>query len=185
MKFKELFRVLFGKLTPYESAQKERFFSYLKAQRCSTFLAVTETNKGSDAANMETRLNALNGHEYSISGEKCLIGHGADAPIGVLMARRSRSPLGICAVLLTPEELNKSEVERRPLKMLGLRGARLAKISLNQLRIPEENVLGLHLSPIKGGMMAMMKTFNRMRPAVAAFAIGHAQAVLDYACLNS
>lgn len=161
--------------------QKERFFSYVKAHRCATFFAVTEPQKGSDAGNMETELSAINSKEYRVRGEKCFIGHGADAPIGVVMARHSKGPLGLCAILMTQEELNQPEVQRRPLNTLGLRGARLARISFNDLHIKKENILGQHLSPIKGGMMAMMKTFNRMRPAVAAFALGHAQAVLDYA----
>lgn len=168
-----------------DSDQKAHFFSFLTNKQCPTFLAVTEPNRGSDAANMETILARENANYFRLSGEKCFIGHGVDAPIGVLMARQSRGPLGIRAVLLTAEELNRPEVKRTSLEMLGLRGARLGKISLNGLKIKKENILGQHLCPIKGGMMAMMKTFNRMRPAVAAFALGHAQAVLDYARDNS
>ncbi len=167
-----------------DSDQKQRFFSYLKQHRCSTFLAVTEPGRGSDAAQMETTLKSKGNAGFVLNGEKCFIGHGADAPIGIVMARRSAGPLGVCSVLLTSEELNRPEVERIPLDMLGLRGACLARIIFNELEIKNENILGLHLSPMKSGMMAMMKTFNRMRPAVAAFALGHAQAVLDYAKEN-
>lgn len=164
-----------------DEAQKEYFFNNIKMRRCPSFFAVTEPNKGSDAANLTTYLKVLDSKYYSLNGEKCFIGHGADAPIGVLMARSSEGPLGMCAILITPEELKQPEVQRAPLNMLGLRGARLAKMSFHNLRIKKENILGRHLSPMRRGVMAMIKTFNRMRPAVAAFALGHAQAVLDYA----
>lgn len=68
---------------------------------------------------------------------------------------------------------------REHLDVVGLLGARLSRLIFNGLKINRENILGSHLSPIKRGMMAVMKTFNRMRPGVVAFALGHAQAVVD------
>ncbi|NNM59324.1 MAG: hypothetical protein HKM04_05865 [Legionellales bacterium] len=131
---------------------------------------------------MQTLITKGDDRHYFIHGEKWLVGHGADAPIGVLVARTSTGPLGITAILLTPENLTNNSIDlyRHHLNTSGLKGARLSRLVFNNLRIKEENILGYHLSPIKRGMMAVMKTFNRMRPGVAAFAVGHAQAVLDY-----
>jgi acyl-CoA dehydrogenase len=161
--------------------QSIHFYSYLKAHLCSTFLAVTEPNKGSDAANLETQLIQLNKNTYQLVGEKWLVGHGADADYGVVMAKKSQGPLGMCAVILTPEILKQAEIQRTHLNMIGLRGAQLSHLQFNRLIIPKDNILGQDLSPMKNGIMGMMKTFNRMRPGVAAFALGHAQALLDYA----
>lgn len=161
-------------------AQKEYFFNYVEKNKCTTFLALTEPNKGSDAGHLESYLYKNSEKNYLLSGEKWLVGHGADAPIGVLVARTSKGPLGITAILLTPEMLAKDKVYRHHLETIGLRGARLSRLFFEKLMIDKNCFLGLHLNPMQRGMMAVMKTFNRMRPGVAAFAIGQAQAIIDY-----
>lgn len=166
--------------------QKEYFFNLIETKHCATFLAVTEPNKGSDAGQMQTQIKKLDEDNYEIYGQKWLVGHGADAPIGVLVARTSSGPLGITAVLLTPEVMDSARdtLHREHLDVIGLHGARLSRFVFNGLKIQRQHILGYHLSPIKRGMMAVMKTFNRMRPGVAAFALGHSQAVVDYARTN-
>ncbi|OGO92646.1 MAG: hypothetical protein A3F10_00345 [Coxiella sp. RIFCSPHIGHO2_12_FULL_42_15] len=166
--------------------QKERFFQFIESHAVTTFLAVSEPNKGSDAGQMETTLKSQGAHTYVLQGEKWLVGHGADAPIGVVVARRSTGPLGIIAILITPEEMSASTVhlERTHLKMFGLCGARLSHLKFNDFSIPKENILGAHLKSTERGMMAVMKTFNRMRPVVAALALGQAQAIIDYLQTN-
>lgn len=160
--------------------QQEYFFNFIEKNKATSFLAVTEPNKGSDAGQMQTYLKKPTEETYILNGEKWLVGHGADAPIGVLIARIAKGPLGIIAILLTPELLSRQEVYRHHLETVGLRGARLSRLIFNNLIINKRYLLGMHLSPMQRGMMAVMKTFNRMRPGVAAFAIGHAQAVIDY-----
>lgn len=166
--------------------QKEYFFNYVEKNNATTFLAVTEPGKGSDAGQMQTQLKKIDENHYEIYGEKWLVGHGADAEIGTLVARTSTGPLGITAVLLTPDILKSvgPTLYKEHLDVVGLRGARLSRFVFNGLKIPRANILGHHLSPIKRGMMAVMKTFNRMRPGVAAFALGHAQATIDYVKRN-
>ena len=166
--------------------QKSNFFDFVETTYCPTFLAVTEPNKGSDAGKMQTQLKKIDADHYKIYGQKWLVGHGADASTGVLTARISPGPLGIVAVLLTPEimDVANDTLYREHLDVVGLHGARLSQLVFNGLKIHRKNILGYHLSPIKRGMMAVMKTFNRMRPGVAAFALGHAQAVFDYALMH-
>jgi len=166
--------------------QKAYFFNFVETNYCATFLAVTEPDKGSDAGQMQTQIKKLDEDNYEIYGQKWLVGHGADAPIGVLVARTSSGPLGITAVLLTPEVMDSAgeTLHREHLDVIGLHGARLSRFVFNGLKIHRKNILGYHLNPIKRGMMAVMKTFNRMRPGVASFALGHSQAVVDYARTN-
>lgn len=162
--------------------QKEYFFNYVESHTATTFFAVTEPNFGSDPTKMETMvLKSINGH-YLLSGKKWLVGHGADASIGVVLARISPGPLGMVAFLLTEDNLypESDQLMRSHLDMVGLRGARLSEIIFHKLSLPAEHFLGLHLRPVNRGMMALLKTFNRMRPGVAAFALGTAQAILDY-----
>jgi alkylation response protein AidB-like acyl-CoA dehydrogenase len=166
--------------------QKEYFFNLVEKNKATTFLAVTEPGKGSDAGQMRTILKKVDDNHYEIHGEKWLVGHGADAEIGILVARTSFGPLGVTAVLLTPELLHNdgNVLYKEHLDMIGLCGARLSRLVFNGLKIHRSHILGHHLSPIKRGMMAVMKTFNRMRPGVAAFALGQAQATLDYVKVN-
>jgi acyl-CoA dehydrogenase len=164
--------------------QQKLFFDYVAAKKARTFLAVTEPNKGSDAGAMQARLQKDVNDPSSIllSGEKWLVGNGALATIGIVMARTSAGPLGITAALIMPDQLsnNNSNLFRTTLPMLGLRGAQLSYLSFQNFSIKKENLLGQHLNAMSRGMMAVIKTFNRMRPCVGALALGTAQAILDY-----
>lgn len=164
------------------AAQKNYFFDYIESRQAATFFAVTEPNFGSDPTKMQTiAVKSVQG-SYVLSGKKWLVGHGADAPLGVVLARIAPGPLGMVAFLLTEAHLAQetSHVARNHLNMVGLRGARLSQMIFQKLNLTAEYLLGAHLRPVNRGLMALLKTFNRMRPGVAAFALGTAQAILDY-----
>ncbi len=74
----------------------------------------------------------------------------------------------------------KSKVFRRELNMIGLRGAQLGYARFTNLEIPYGNLLGRNLSPLKRGISAILKTFNRKRPSVAAMAVGFSQSIVDF-----
>lgn len=162
-------------------AQQEMFFDTVRQRQARTFLAVTEPAKGSDAGGMATRLDG----DGSLHGEKWLVGHAATGDIGVVMVRTGSGPLSLGAVLLTPDALSvASGIERHRLPTLGLKGALLGYLSFTGLQLDRDALLGAHLHPLQRGMMALIKTFSRFRPCVAAMAVGHAQAMLDYARLH-
>jgi len=166
--------------------QNDLFFNYIISHKAHTFLAVTEPNKGSDAGRMQAVLtqDAENPNRVWLNGEKWLVGNGAIASIGIVIARTSPGPLGIAAVMITPDELSQPGLYRTTLPLLGLRGAQLSYLAFNNFPVKKANILGRHLSPMNRGMMALIKTFNRMRPCVGALALGTAQAILDYIDLN-
>src|SRR4030095_5810533 len=67
--------------------QKQRFFPRLAAGAISAF-ALTETNAGSDPANMTTSATlSEDGSHYVINGEKLWITNGTRAELFVVMAR--------------------------------------------------------------------------------------------------
>jgi acyl-CoA dehydrogenase len=162
--------------------QKNYFFNYVESHKSSTFFAVTEPGSGSDLTKMQTSVLKKDDFNYLLSGKKWLVGHGADANIGVVLARVSSGPLGVIALLLTEDILKNNSpcLVRNELNMIGLRGARLAQLIFKEVKLTSFNFLGQHLRLVNRGMMALIKTFNRMRPAVAAFALGTAQGILDY-----
>jgi acyl-CoA dehydrogenase len=158
--------------------QQQIFFDAVKKNRARTFLAVTEPSKGSDAAGMTTRLD----NDGLLYGDKWLVGHAASGDVGVAMVRTGQGPLSLGAVLLTAETLSEpAAVTRGPLPMLGLKGAMLGYMSFAGLNPGKDTLLGAHKHPLERGMLALIRTFSRFRPCVAAMATGHAQAMVDYA----
>jgi acyl-CoA dehydrogenase len=164
--------------------QIDGFYNFLQTHLARTFFALTEPTVGSDAAALKCTLTPIKNLKgrYYLNGEKCLFGNGEAGKIGVILARTHTGPLGIRAVLITPEILNSNHgwITRKGLPMIGLRGAQIAYMRFNNCPIDSQQLLGEHLRPMQHGMMAVIKTFNRLRTGVGALAIGQAQAVLDY-----
>lgn len=172
--------------------QQEEFFSFVKQKKARTFLAITEPSKGSDAGKLSTSLKQSDRdqNEYILEGEKCLVGNAASGEIGIVIARTNSGPFGTSALLLTPEILlfhskqNESKLLRIPMPMAGLTGCQLGYLKFDKIPVPKKNILGINMHIATRGMMAVIKTFNRMRPSVSALAIGTAQAIVDYLILN-
>lgn len=165
--------------------QSDQFHRYVTQHHARTFLAVTEPGCGSNLSNLKSRIQK-NSAGYSLNSEKWLVGQGATGSVGVLIAKLSEHPLGLCAILISPQVLASqknqpdSYIERTTLPMVGLRGARLGRLKFKNIAIADDAVLGGQLSVIERGMMALIKTFNCMRPCIGALAIGTAQALIDY-----
>lgn len=161
--------------------QVDHFYNILKKQTMRTFFAMTEPDKGSDATQIKTLLTKMDisKKNYILRGKKCFFGNGAVAEMGVALAKIASSPAGIRAVWLTPELLTESCVSKYTLPMSSLRGAQIAVMSFDDLKIPHENILGHHRSSCENGLLSIIKVFNRLRTGVGALAIGQAQAVYD------
>jgi len=159
-------------------AQQQVFFDTVSERRARTFLAVAEPAKVSDAAGMTCRIDAAG----RLTGEKWLVGHAASGEIGVAMVRTGNGPFSLGALLLTPDVLSdRTRLERHSLPMPGLKGALLGHMSFSGLQLGADALLGAHLHPLQRGMAALIRTFSRFRPCVASMALGHAQAMADYA----
>ncbi|HVX44953.1 MAG TPA: acyl-CoA dehydrogenase family protein, partial [Mycobacteriales bacterium] len=63
---------------------------------------------------------------------------------------------------------------------IGLRGAQICAISLDEVPVTPEQVLGRHLSRSRRGLWSGVQMFNRLRPGVAAIALGIARAAHEY-----
>ncbi|GAB2789599.1 acyl-CoA dehydrogenase family protein [Amycolatopsis magusensis] len=160
-----------------DEQQKEWFYGSLLESPKWTFFAVTEPARGSDANALETALEPVEGGDFVLSGRKKYVGNAARARLGVVFARTRPGPLGVTAVLV---DTTTPGFRAEPLDMIGLRGARICAIDLDSVAIPAGRVLGRHLSPTRRGMWACARTFNRLRPGVAAIALGIARAAYEY-----
>ncbi len=157
--------------------QKEWFYGRMLTAPTWTFFALTEPDRGSDAGAMQTALEPDGEGGLLLRGAKRYIGNGTRAALGVVFARDRPGPLGATAVLVeTTAPGFKAEV----IPTIGLRGAQLSAIRLDEVPVPADRVLGRHLSPTRRGVWSGVQMFNRLRPGVAAIALGIARSAHEY-----
>ncbi len=159
------------------------FYRIVKDKKIRTCFALTEPEKGSDATRIKAKIIKENNRFY-LSGKKCFFGNGAVAEMGLVFAKIADNPVGMRAILLTSDILNSDLIEKNTLSQFSLRGAQIAAMRFNHVEIPEENILGAHLSACQNGSLAMIKIFNQFRTGVGALAIGQAQAIFDICYKN-
>jgi acyl-CoA dehydrogenase len=158
--------------------QKEWFFGRVQERPTWTFFALTEPGHGSDPGQMETLLSpSPEDGPLTLTGAKRFVGNAARGEIGVVFARTGRGPLGLASVLV---ESSQSGFRAEPIDTLGLRGAQLGAIGLDAVEIPAERILGRHLPPVQRGMRGWLRTFNVVRPTVAAIGLGLSRAAVEY-----
>lgn len=157
--------------------QQRLFFGRLRARPTRTFLAMTEPQGGSDAATLHTTLTPRPGSTHHLlNGAKRYVGNAHLAELGVVTARTGPGPLGIrCALVDTAAPGFHSE----PLPTLGLRGV-LGSMVFDDVEVPEDQLLGRHLSPTRRGMWGWLHSFNPLRCVAAAIGVGIARAACDY-----
>jgi alkylation response protein AidB-like acyl-CoA dehydrogenase len=158
-------------------AQQERFYTRLHGGRSWTFFAMSEPDRGSDATNMQTRLEKDGNGGYLLHGAKRYIGHGARGSIGVVFGRTGRSSLSIRAAMV---EVPADGWQARRLDTVGLRGAYLSELHFDGVPVPADMLLGAHLPVTRRGIWGAIKTLNNMRIQISASAVGTAMAMVEY-----
>ncbi|XVH33306.1 acyl-CoA dehydrogenase family protein (plasmid) [Haloferacaceae archaeon DSL9] len=137
---------------------------------------ISEPAHGSNVAGIETTAEA-DGDEYVLNGNKMWITNGTVADVGVAMAKTSpgEGHRGITAFLLPmgAEGVRTEKIDNK----LGIRASDLAEVVLDDVRVPEENVIG----EVDRGFYQLMEFFASGRTSVAAQAVGAAQGALDAA----
>ncbi|UQI46316.1 acyl-CoA dehydrogenase [Streptomyces sp. HU2014] len=142
-----------------------------------TFFGLTEPGKGSAAAELETALTP-DGDGFRLDGAKRYVGNAAFAQLGVVFCRRAPGPLGIEAVLVDTETPG---FRAEPIPTVGMRGARISAITLDNVRVEREQILGYDtLKPSRRGLVGAIRTLQRFRPVLAGTALGLTRAVLDH-----
>ena len=157
-------------------AQKERFLRPLAAGELIGAVAITESQAGSNAADIRTRAERK-GDGYVLNGTKQLITSGSDANIAMLLASTDpdAGARGVtCFIVLTDTPgFSVGRVEDK----LGIRASGTAQLVLENVELGAEHVLGAPGS----GYKIMLEALARSRLGIAAQAVGIAQASLDHA----
>lgn len=139
-------------------------------------LAVTEPGGGSDVAGIKTTAEKK-GSKYVLNGSKMFITNGTIANYFVLLARTSKPDekrhhgLSVFVVESEFPGFSRNKIRGK----LGVRATDTAELILNNVEVPEENLIGEEGK----GFYYIMTFFNISRIYVAAQGIGIAQGIMD------
>ena len=153
--------------------QKKFYMGKIAAGGLGGF-ALTEPGAGSDAAAVATTAK-LDGNEWVLNGSKCFASFCTYADVMVVIAStdQSKGVKGLSAFIVEHHQLTGSNAEHK----LGLRCSDSAEISLKNLRIPKENLIGQEGE----GFTYAMQTLDVFRATVGSVAMGCARRAYDEA----
>jgi alkylation response protein AidB-like acyl-CoA dehydrogenase len=138
--------------------------------------ALTEPGAGSDARSMRTAYESDDG-TFRLRGTKRFItGAGASDRYTVFATRDPElGAKGISAFLVHADDEGFSV--GKPEKKMGIRGSPTREVYLDNVRIPEDRLIGRE----GDGFSHAMRTLDYSRPTIAAQALGIAQGAFDAA----
>ncbi len=156
--------------------QKKQYLPRLASGEALGAWGLTEPGSGSDAAALRTRAELRNG-EWMLNGSKAFITNASVGTIAVVMARTDpeKKSKGISAFVL--EKGMPGFSASKPYKKLGLHASDTAELVFEDARVPETNLIGERGM----GFVQSMTVLEGGRIAMAAMAVGIAQAAVDQA----
>jgi alkylation response protein AidB-like acyl-CoA dehydrogenase len=156
--------------------QKQRFLAPAARGEYMAAFALTEPHAGSDAGATRTTAR-LEGNEWVINGAKMWITNAPMAGHIIVTARtdREQGKHGISALIVPRGTPGLTFGKHEP--KMGLRGSVSTAISLEDVRVPKENLLGER----GRGFMQFLQVLDGGRIGIGAMAIGLAQAAYEAA----
>jgi alkylation response protein AidB-like acyl-CoA dehydrogenase len=154
--------------------QKQRYLPRLARGEMLGAWGLTEPGSGSDAGAMQTRAVRQDG-EWVLNGTKAFITNAGVAGVAVVMAitEPPRRQKGISAFVV--EAGTPGFSAGKPYRKLGLHASNTAELVLDGAHVPDANLVG----PLNMGFVNAMQVLEGGRIAMAAMAVGIAQAALD------
>ena len=155
--------------------QRARWMPGIIAGEVITAVAVTEPDAGSDVKGIRT--TARRGPDgYVLNGTKLFITNGVHADLYCVAAKTGgeRTPSRGLTMFLVEKGTPGLSVGRT-LDKHGWRSSDTAELHFDECRIPAENLLGEE----GRGFYAIMRNFQNERLAIAAMALGEAQAAIE------
>jgi alkylation response protein AidB-like acyl-CoA dehydrogenase len=156
-----------------EAQKQEYLVPAIKGTKIAC-LGITEPNAGSDVANIETTA-VRDGDGWVVNGRKIFITNGVRAQFCTLVARTDK-PSGYhgFSLFLVPTDTPGWQVTRR-LDKLGMHSSDTAEILMEDMRLPEEALLGEEGK----GFYQIMWELQGERLVAAAGAVAGSQLLFD------
>ncbi len=156
--------------------QKKKFLPDIASGKKLTAFAITEPTAGSDAGNIKTTAEKVEGG-YLLNGTKQFITNGGEAEIytAIALTDKSKGARGASAIIVEKDTPGFTFGKKE--KKLGIRTSATRELVFKNCLVPEENLLG---KPGLGFIQAM-RLFDRSRPGIGAQAVGLAQGALEAA----
>ncbi|MDE1819879.1 MAG: acyl-CoA dehydrogenase family protein [Euryarchaeota archaeon] len=160
--------------------QKERILKPFCADYHLASFGLTEPSGGSDAAALKTRAEKKGDH-YVLNGQKCFITNAPQASLFTVFATLDpeKRDKGITAFIV-PRDSPGLSIGKEEDKM-GQRASSTATVIFEDVKVPEQNLLGKEGEGFRVGMM----TLDSTRTPIGALACGIARAALDHAAKYS
>lgn len=158
--------------------QKERYLPRLASGEWTACFALTEPEAGSDAANIQTTAELVDGR-WLLNGRKHFITNGSESDVATVFAltdKSKRAKGGITAFIVekTCPGFSVGTIESK----MGMRGSHTCELIFDNCEVPVENVIGGQ-EKVGQGFKTAMKTLDKGRLTMAASALGAAQRLLE------
>jgi alkylation response protein AidB-like acyl-CoA dehydrogenase len=156
--------------------QKQKYLPDIASGKKLGAFAITEPTAGSDASNIKTTAEKVEGG-YLLNGTKQFITNGGEAEIYTVIALtdKARGARGASAILVEKGTPGFSFGKKE--KKMGIRASATRELIFRNCLVPEENLIGR--SGL--GFIQAMRLFDRSRPGIGAQAVGLAQGALEAA----
>jgi len=156
-------------------AQKARYMPGITAGRTITAVGISEPGAGSDVAGIKTNARRV-GNEWVLNGTKLFITNGVHADLYFIAAK---TPQGATDArhgmsMFIVEKGTPGFSVGRALKKSGWLSSDTAELVLDNVRLPEQALLGEE----NNGFYSVMQNFQTERIALGAMAIGHCMQAL-------
>ena len=164
--------------------QKKKWLPKIATGEILPAAVFSEPNTGSDLASLKTRA-VKDGDEYSITGNKTWITHGARSDLMTLMARSIPDEKGYKGLSMFLAEKERGDDDNMfpsegmsggEIEVLGYRGMKEYEIAFDDFKVKSENLLGGEEGK---GFKQLMETFESARIQTAARAVGVAQSAME------
>lgn len=156
--------------------QKKKYLPKLATGEWIGAWGLTEANTGSDAMRMKCTA-VKDGNEWVLNGSKNWITHGLSGDVAVVLVRTGDllDSNGITAFIVEKGTPGFSAVKIK--NKLGVRASETAELIFDNVRIPEENVIG----QVGQGFKQAMQILDGGRISIAAVSLGIAKGAFEAA----
>jgi alkylation response protein AidB-like acyl-CoA dehydrogenase len=162
-------------------AIRERYLTPILEGTAIGSICMTEPNAGSDSAGMETRIRRV-GSEWVVDGFKRYISNATKSDIYIVwgISDPTIAPQKGMTAVAVPAGTSGMSFPRT-YGFMGRRGCVVGEVTFENVRVPEENLLGKE----NGGFRIMLGAFNFERTILGGSGLGVARSAFDIACAHA